>query len=140
MPDKIILYPIFPLLALTVYVLLRTFLSRLKAVKSGAISPKFYKTYSEGKEPEEQAINARHLSNLMETPPLFYITCLLIYVTGINSLLLTICAWLFVGSRFAHSYIHLGSNNVIHRYRIFFAGMVILLVMWIVSFIGIIQL
>ena len=59
MQDKLILYPIFPMLALTVYVMLRTFLSRLKGVKSGTVSPKFYKTYNEGTELQEQAINSR---------------------------------------------------------------------------------
>ena len=140
MEDKLILYPIFPMLALTVYVALRTFLMRISAVKSGAISHKFYRLYNEGIEPAAQQANTRHFSNLLEIPPLFYITCILIYVTGINSLLLMICAWLFVLSRFIHSYVHLGSNRLTQRYQIFFLSVFPLVMMWVLSLIGITQL
>ena len=140
MEDKLILYPIFPLLALTCYVLFRTFFMRVAAVKSGAVSYKHYRLYDEGEETPACRANTRHVANLLELPPLFYITCILIYVTGINSVLLLSCAWLFVLTRYANSYIHLGSNNVIHRYKIFWAGGLTLIFMWVVSLVGIVQL
>ena len=119
MEDKLILYPIFPLLALTIFVMFRTFTMRVKAVKSGEISHKYYRLYNEGTEPAAQQQNTRHYSNLMELPPLFYVTCILIYATGINSASLTVLAWLFVLCRFAHSYIHLGGNQLRYRYKVF---------------------
>lgn len=140
MEDKLILYPIFPLLALTVFVMLRTFLMRIAAVKSGEISHKYYRLYNEGTEPAAQQANSRHLTNLMEVPPLFYITCIMIYVTGTNSLALLISAWLFVLSRFAHSYVHLGKNQLKYRYKVFFASAMILTVMWVISLVKIMLL
>ncbi len=140
MSDTLILYPIFPLLALTFYVLFRTFFMRVAAVKSGTVSAKHYRLYTEGEEPEACRANSRHLTNLLELPPLFYISCLLIYVTGINSVILTALAWLFVLSRFLHSYIHLGKNNIRHRYRVFAAGVFSLMLIWIISLVEIIRL
>ncbi|MBT5331640.1 MAG: hypothetical protein HOL48_07660 [Porticoccaceae bacterium] len=140
MEDKLILYPIFSLLALTLFVMLRTFMMRVKAVKSGEISHKYYRLYNQGTEPAVQQANTRHLTNLMEVPPLFYITCILIYVTGINSLVLLICAWLFVLSRFIHSYVHLGKNRLKSRYKVFFASVTILVVMWAICLTKIVQL
>lgn len=140
MHDKLILYPIFPMLALTCFVLFRTFFMRVSAVKSGDVSFKHYRLYNEGEETPTCRAHSRHVTNLLELPPLFYITCILIYVTGINSVLLLSCAWLFVLTRFVHSYIHLGSNNVIHRYKIFWAGGLALMLMWVISLVGIVQL
>lgn len=140
MEDKLILYPIFALLTLTIYVMFRTFAMRVAAVKSGDISHKYYRLYNEGIEPATLQANTRHLTNLMEVPVLFYITCILIYVTGINSLALLICAWLFVISRFAHSYVHLGKNQLKYRYKVFFAGVIVLVVMWGISLIKVIRL
>lgn len=140
MQNTLILYPIFPMLALTVYVLFRTFLMRVSAVKSGQVSHKHYRLYNEGEEPAACRANSRHLTNLLEIPPLFYISCILIYVTDINSLTLMICAWLFVLARFVHSYVHLGSNRLRNRYRIYFVSICALIVMWVVILVGIIQL
>lgn len=140
MEDKLILYPIFPLLALTVFVMMRTFIMRVAAVKSGAISHKFYRLYSGGHEPEAQQANTRHVTNLLEIPPLFYITCVLIYSADINSIFLMICAWLFVITRFAHTFVHLGSNRLKYRYRVFFFSVFVLIVMWAVSLAAIVRL
>lgn len=140
MEDKLILYPIFPMLALTVFVMFRTFFMRVKAVKSGAISHKYYRLYNEGEEPAAQRANSRHVTNLMELPPLFYITCILIYVTGINSMLLLACAWIYVTARFAHTYVHLGTNRLRPRYRLFWAGGLTLILMWVISLVGIVRL
>ncbi len=140
MQNTLILYPIFPMLALTVYVLFRTFFMRLAAVKSGEISYKYYRLYNEGEEPAACLKNSRHLNNLLEIPPLFYISCILIYITGINSLTLVICAWLFVLTRFIHSYVHLGANNVRNRYRSYAASICVLIVIWVVTLISILTL
>jgi|MEHZ01.3.fsa_nt_MEHZ010847633.1_3 hypothetical protein len=140
MADKLILYPIFPMLALTVYVLFRTFLMRVAAVKSGEVSHKYYRLYSMGDEPEACRANSRHLTNLLEIPPLFYISCILIYVTDTNSLVLMICAWLFALSRFIHSYVHLGTNRLRNRYRIYFVSICLLIAIWVVSLVGIVRL
>ena len=140
MGDKLILYPIFPLLALTAFVMFRTFFMRVAAIKSGAISHKFYRLFEGGTEPAKQRANTRHLNNMLQVPPLFYITCMLIYVTGINSIALIAFAWLFVVTRFLHSYVHLGANRLKYRYKIFWVSVCVLILMWVISFIGVIQL
>jgi hypothetical protein len=40
-------------------------------------------------------------------------------------------AWVFVASRYAHSFIHLSYNNVLHRFAAFAIGLLILLAMWV---------
>lgn len=43
---------------------------------------------------------------------------------------LVACAWAYVALRYAHSFIHLTSNNVIARFSVYFASGFVLLVMW----------
>ncbi|MBW2716458.1 MAG: MAPEG family protein, partial [Deltaproteobacteria bacterium] len=40
-------------------------------------------------------------------------------------------AWLYFGSRCAHSFIHLGSNNVTHRFMAFALSGLILASLWV---------
>ena len=140
MQKTLILYPIFPMFALTAYVVFRAFTLRVAAVKSGAISHKYYRLYSGGEEPQLCRAYTRHLTNLLEFPPLFYISCILVYVTDINSLTLMVCAWFYVITRFIHSYVHLGSNRLRNRLRIFFLSILILITMWIVIFVSVLRL
>lgn len=135
-----ILIPIFPLFALTLFVMVRLFLLRVEAVKSGAVSIGFYRVFKNGVEPDKALAYSRHLTNLLELPPLFYISCILIFVTDTNSVFVLICAWVFVIARYLHAYIHLGGNNVRHRFRAFGLGVAALSLIWIASFIAIIQL
>jgi hypothetical protein len=39
-------------------------------------------------------------------------------------------AWAFVGSRLVHSFEHTGSNRIATRFKVFVAGLVLLVAMW----------
>lgn len=62
-----LLYPMAAMVLLTFVVLIRLFRSRVRAVRSGAVTVGFYKTYQEGSEPRETAQLSRHLVNLFES-------------------------------------------------------------------------
>ena len=55
----------------------------------------------------------------------------LIIATGLADAAFVVLAWLFVLSRLAHSYIHLGSNYPPHRLYAFAAGLAVLGAMWL---------
>lgn len=82
-------------------------------------------------EPEPSATVARSLINQFELPVLFFLVCTLLYVTaGVNHAVVAI-AWLFVLSRFAHAYIHVTSNRLRIRQRLFVIGFVLNFVLWV---------
>jgi len=84
-----------------------------------------------GREPERLKVLTRHASNLLETPLLFYVALLFILTSGAaNGMFLTL-AWAYVAARFVHAYIHLGTNNVTHRFLAFGTSLLILTAMWI---------
>jgi hypothetical protein len=125
-----ILYPAFAMFALLVGVLIRMQVVRFGAVGRGEMDGRYYRTYQGGAEPKHMAVVTRHFSNLLELPTLFYVVLILSFITHQVSLWQVVCAWAFVALRYAHSFVHLTSNNVMVRFRFFVASCVVLLVMW----------
>ncbi len=125
-----ILYPIFPLVALTFYVTIRMAKLRVRAVLQDGLKAGYFKNNRGGEPPEYMLRNEQHYMNLFEQPLLFYIACLTAYVSSSVDLLVIGLAWLFVASRFVHTYIHLGSNKLLKRRKAFIVSMVILISLW----------
>jgi hypothetical protein len=131
MDDFRILYPLFAMFGLVSFVLLRLRSQRFAAVRSEQVDASFYKAYPEGVEPESLRVVSRHFSNLFEMPVLFYVVALMIYVTQQTTGFLVACAWLYVLLRCAHSYIHLGRNELIPRFVAYFASAFVLAILWV---------
>ena len=126
-----ILYPVFAMFALTAFALFRLGIMRLMAVKKRDIDIRFFKTYRDYEEPEKLRIASRHLVNLFEVPMLFYVVVILILVTEQASAMLVGLAWAYVAARYLHTFIHLTSNKVLVRFRVFIFSFLLLLVMWV---------
>ena len=123
-----------PALILGVYTLLFFFylgFSRRNAVQKRDVDPKYYRTFTGGQETPRLQVLSRHAANLIELPLLFYIVVLMIHVSGSTSTLFVGLAWSYVILRFLHAFIHLGSNNVLHRFLVFGIGTLVLLSMWV---------
>jgi len=127
-----ILWPAFALFALTMLVVVRLARMRFAAAAAGRVDPRYYKAFKGEGEPEEVAVTARNLNNLYEMPTLFYAGTAIAYAAGRADLALVVLAWAYVASRFVHSAIHLGSNRVRWRFRVFAAGWLLLLAYWAV--------
>lgn len=106
-------------------------LTRRAAIVGREISIKYYRTCDQGREPERLKVLTRHASNLLETPVLFYVGLLFIVTTGATNAFFATLAWLYLAARALHALIHLGSNNVTHRFLAFGSSMMILVVMWV---------
>lgn len=131
MNDFRLVYPMFALVALTATVLVILFRSRVRAVKEGRVTSAFFRIYQGEREPEHAAKASRHFSNLFEAPTLFYAACLTAMITHDASTGLLVLAWLYVLARATHAYVHIGKNRLRHRIRIYFAGWLILVAMWL---------
>jgi hypothetical protein len=60
-----------------------------------------------------------NFTDLLEMPVLFYVICLMIYVTGRLDAGLLWLAWIYVGLRVLHSAVHLSYDNFRHRMALF---------------------
>ena len=126
-----LVYPMFALVLLTAAVLVILFRSRVRAVREGKVTARYFRIYQGEVEPESTAKPARHFSNLFEAPTLFYAGCLAAMITRDTGALVQILAWLYVAARLVHAYIHLGKNRLGRRIRVYFAGWLALLALWI---------
>jgi len=127
-----ILYPAFAMMALTIFCMVRLGLLRWVAVGRGEIDPRFFRLFRDYEEPEKLAVYSRHVVNLFEAPLLFYVIILTAFVTGQSDHWLTGLAWTYVALRLFHSYVHLTSNVVLIRFRIFVVSMLTLSTLWVV--------
>jgi hypothetical protein len=77
-----------------------------------------------------QAANAYH--NQLELPVLFYALTAFALLTRKADLLFVAMAWAFVALRIAHALVHVTSNVLILRFRIFLVSVLVLFAMWVI--------
>ncbi len=135
-----ILYPAFAMAALTFFCVFRMGLLRFSAIRRGEIDGRFFRLYKDYEEPEYLRVMSRHVVNLYEAPVLFYTISIIAFVTETVSILTLALAWAYVALRYVHSYIHLTSNRVVHRFRIFATSQFVLLILWLVVLVGLLIL
>jgi hypothetical protein len=127
-----LVYPMLALVLLTGLVLIILFRSRVRSVREGKVKASYFKIFQGGVEPEYAAKPARHFTNLLETPTLFYAACLAAMVTHSAGPIIQALAWVYVAVRVVHAVVHLGSNKLRPRIAAYFCGWLVLLTMWIV--------
>lgn len=124
----IILIPLYILYILFIGRLM--FLTRMKALKEKNIKSSYLKAY-QGDVPERLTIVKNHYENQFQVPVLFFITVLSTVLLQATSILSVILGYLFIVSRIAHSYFHLGSNQLKKRALSYTIGLIIVLMMWV---------
>lgn len=132
-----ILLPVFAMFLLTAACAFRLGYLRYTAVRRGEVDPAYFRLYRGVEEPEKLRVHSRHLVNLFETPVLFYVIAIIAFVTAQSGILPLVLAWAYVVLRVCHSFVHLTSNNVLVRFRLFALSMVVLVLLWVLVFAGI---
>jgi hypothetical protein len=131
-----LIYPMFAMVLLTATVLVILFRSRVRAVREQKVTTRYFRVFQGEIEPEETAKPGRHFVNLFEAPTLFYAACLAAMVTRQTGITIVVLAWVYVATRIAHAWIHLGGNRLRFRMRAYFASWLVLGVMWVWLVIG----
>jgi hypothetical protein len=135
MPHELILWPIGALALLTFTALLLIPFRRFRAAFAGQVDAGDFRYGESPRVPGEVSIPNRNYMNLLELPTLFYVVCVLSYVTSPTVSTLTLAlALAYVALRALHSLIHLTYNNVMHRLIVFAASNVALLALWVAFF------
>jgi hypothetical protein len=134
-----VFYPMLAMMGLTLFCIMRLGYLRFVAVKEREVDPRFFSLYRGYDEPEKLAVCSRHVVNLFEAPVLFYVLGITAFLTEQSGSIIIGLAWVYVGLRFVHSYVHLTNNVVIIRFRLFVISMIVLMVLWAVVLIGIIR-
>ncbi|ODB91949.1 MAPEG family protein [Candidatus Thiodiazotropha endoloripes] len=126
-----ILFPMICLVVITGGMGIALIAARYKAVREGSLSIAYFK-YNRGGRPPEYLIKISHyFQNLLETPQLFYLSTIVILLLGKSDPIYLGLAWCYLASRMIHSWIHLGSNNVLHRKNAFIVSYLLIFIIWI---------
>ncbi len=133
MEATLILWPVLAQISLAILLYLKLAAVKARELKAGNADLRETALNQEAWPESVRKIN-NNLRNQFETPVLFYVLCLILWGMAAVDMAAMIIACVYVGSRFCHSYIHTGSNNVKRRMPMFvfgFTALVALLVLTI---------
>ncbi|SDS69139.1 MAPEG family protein [Pseudomonas oryzae] len=130
MANTDILAPMLALIGWTLLVLLLIPWRRFRAAFAGRVSAEDFRFGESPRVPPEVSLPNRNLQNLLEVPLLFYVLCLVGYLTRQIDLVALGLAWGYVGLRVLHSLVHLTYNRVFHRFLVFAASNLLLAILW----------
>ena len=131
MPVHSLVFPMLTMVFLTFAVAVMLFRARIRSVREGHTAVSYFRVFQGSPEPEFLAKPTRHYINLFETPVLFYAGCLAAMAVGATGPVAVWLAWAYVAVRLVHAWIHIGSNRVRYRLRVFALSWVCLLALWI---------
>ena len=134
MSQSAIFLPVGVLAFWTFAVLLLIPFRRFQAGFAGHITADDFKFGESSNVPCHVSIPNRAMMNLLELPVLFYVICLMYFVTGRADTLTVEIAWIYVGFRLAQTLIHITYNNVIHRLTAFAVSNFVLVGLWLKFF------
>ena len=127
MSQEIIIWPMIALAITTIVIYVPMVKARFRSVASGEIKAHVYK-HNVG-EPDESLRFSNALRNQYETPTMFYAVCLAAYVTGNAAGAMAWLAIAYAVAKILHVLVHVTTNRLRHRFRIFGLSILILLIM-----------
>jgi len=128
MNAELILWPVLVQIALTVVVFLMLGARKLSAFKAKTVDLR-KAALDNSAWPDDVRKVSNNIQNQFQLPVIFYVLCFAFLITNSVSLEVLILAWGFATSRVVHSYIHVGSNHVPARSRIFMVGCICLILL-----------
>jgi hypothetical protein len=130
MSIQMVLLPVFVLVGLTFALLLGMFGARRQALVGGETKIRDI-ALGQPNWPVRATQIANCFANQFEVPLLFYILIALALPLHHTDFIIVVLSWVFVVTRFIHAGIFVTSNDLGQRSLAWFAGVVVLFVMWI---------
>ena len=130
MSVQMVLLPVFVLVGLAFFLLLWMATARTQALKARETSLKDI-ALRQPNWPARTTQIGNCFSNQFEIPVLFYVLIALALPLRHADLIIVMLSWVFVVTRFAHAGIFITSNDVRTRSLAWFAGVIVVFVMWL---------
>ena len=139
METRLIFVPALAMVALTFMVWCRMFFTRIAQMKRERIHPQAVATSAQDTARLTDSRAADNFRNLFELPVLFYLAIVVAAQAGQVTTTVMALAWLFVVLRIAHSWIQCTYNKVMHRFRAYVAGGLVLWTLWAMIGVGLLR-
>ncbi len=128
MKDSLIFLPVVIQILLTFYLYIYLAIAKSKATKLGLVNEERRGLHDDAWPDNVLQIN-NCIRNQFEVPVLFYILSVLLWLTNGITMYVHVIAWAFVASRIFHVAIHVGSNYVPLRRKVFMFGCLLLMLL-----------
>jgi hypothetical protein len=126
--NNLILWPVLVQIWLTLMIFVLLARRKAKAIKQGEVDRKKTALHSDAW-PDFVLQVSNNIQNQFQTPVLFYVMCFAFILSEGVTWLVLVFAWLYVASRLGHAYIHINSNYVPLRLRLFLLSTACLIIM-----------
>src|SRR5262245_52753665 len=121
-----IFWPVLVQILMTLLVYVRLINVKVRELRAGKVDmPR--RGLHESAWPESVLQINNNIKNQFELPVLFYVVCAVLWALEGVGVLALVAAWLFVLSRIAHAWVHLTTNYIPNRRRLFTVGWWVLL-------------
>lgn len=131
MNATLILGPVLIQIMLTVALFLILGVRKTKAIKAGAVDRK-KAALDNGAWPDDVRQVSNNIQNQFQAPVLFYVLSLAFLTLNSVSMTVLALAWTFAISRLIHAYVHIHSNYVPLRFRLFLLGFVMIMALAVI--------
>ncbi|QBL09771.1 hypothetical protein E0Z06_09710 [Rheinheimera sp. D18] len=129
--EKLILLPVFVQVLLTSVVMILMGRRRIRAAKNKEISIAAFKTMNLTGANEQVIATSRNFDNQFQMPMLYLFSVLFTLQLGLADTAYVALGAAFVFLRVAHTFIHIGTNNVRLRFNVFLLGCAVLWAIWL---------
>ena len=125
-----IFWPLIAQVALVAIVAVRMYVVRVGEIRAQHVDPQSLATSRIAAQALQNVAAADNFRNLFEVPVLFFAVCAALAITDSVTPLQLVLAWLYVGLRAVHSFIHVTYNRVMHRFSVYVASTICAFLMW----------
>lgn len=125
-----IFWPLIAQVVIVALVAVRLYATRIAEMRARRINPQSLATTRTAAGALQDIAAADNFRNLFEVPVLFFAVCCALAITDTVTPAQLALAWVFVVLRAAHSLIHVTYNRVMHRFGVYIASTLCVLVMW----------
>ncbi len=127
MKDSLIFLPVVIQIVLTFWLYIYLAIAKSRASKLGQVNEERRGLHDDAWPDSVLQIN-NCIRNQFEVPVLFYVLTVLLWLTNSITVYIHALAWMFVLSRIFHASIHVGSNYVPLRRKVFMVGCLLLMI------------
>lgn len=131
MQAQAIFLPVCALALWTLTVLGLIPIARFRAGAARRVTTDDFKFGESSRVPSDVSVPNRVFMNLLEVPVLFYMACLVAFVSQHVDERFVQLAWVYVGLRVVHALIYLSYNHVMHRMAVFAVSNFVAVALWL---------
>jgi len=126
--DSLIFLPVIAQIFLTFWLYIYLAILKSRASNLGQVNKERRALHDDAWPDNVLQIN-NCIRNQFEVPVLFYVLTIILWLTNFITIYIHALAWMFVVSRILHASIHVSSNYVPLRRKVFMIGCLILMIM-----------